>query len=307
MLGVGSGIIWSFGVILSRSADHTDAFQYLLWRSVGVIAVMEVIHVMQRQRVARTTESAPTDPYRPQVIRAWTEDRWMMGANVGLFLASLMFVYAVKTTTPANAAFLSSLTPLVAVGAARFLGERVSRSTAVALVVGLVGLVLTVVGDLGAGNMLGNAAALTSCAGFSLYTVCVRSNQERDWSPSLSGYGVLMIAVCLLVTMAHGKALVPPAADITWAFIHGAVVIVVGTLMFNAASKQVPAVPMTIFAQAEMVFVPIWGFLVLDDRPAALTIVGGVVIFSAVIGKALFDASAGRRSELTTAPDLPLL
>ena len=57
-----------------------------------------------------------------------------------MFLASLCFVYAVKTTTPANASFLGSLTPLVAVVFARFLGERLSKSTIVALVVATVAL-----------------------------------------------------------------------------------------------------------------------------------------------------------------------
>ena len=43
----------------------------------------------------------------------------MLLACAWLLLASIAFVYAVKTTTPANAAFLSSITPLVAVLLAR--------------------------------------------------------------------------------------------------------------------------------------------------------------------------------------------
>jgi drug/metabolite transporter (DMT)-like permease len=77
--------------------------------------------------------------------------------------------------------------------------------------------------------------------------------------------------------------------------------------MFNAASKHAPAVPMTVFAQTEMVFVPIWGFFVLDLRPKPLTILGGAVIFGAVVGKAWFDAAVGHHTEFTTAPDVPLL
>ena len=51
----------------------------------------------------------------------------MMAANVALLLASIGFVYAVKTTSAANAAFLGSTTPLFGVVVARvFLGERIS-------------------------------------------------------------------------------------------------------------------------------------------------------------------------------------
>lgn len=293
LMAVGAGVVWSFGAMCSRKATGADAFQYMIWRSIGIIAVVEVMAAIQGRPL-------PT-------LRAWRSGRTMMLANFGLFLASICFVYAVKTTTPANASFLSSLTPLVAVVLSRFLGERLSRSTIVALAVGFAGLVITVISDLEAGNMWGNAMALLSSVGFAIYTVCLRTDTERDWSPVLPGYGLMMILVCGAVTLANGKTLAPPKGDIFLALLHGAVIIVVGTVMFNAASKQVPAVPMTVFAQTEMVFVPIWGFVMLGLKPKPLTILGGAVIFAAVVGKAVYDASAGRRSEYTTAPDVPLL
>lgn len=88
--------------------------------------------------------------------------------------------------------------------------------------------------------------------------------------------------------------------------LHGSVFIVVGTLMFNAASKHVPAVPMTVFAQAEMVFVPIWAYFILHETPAPLAVLGGAIIFHG-IGKAVYDARGGLPPELTTAPDVPLM
>jgi drug/metabolite transporter (DMT)-like permease len=293
LLGLGAGVVWSFGAIASRLAEGADAFQYMIWRSIGIIVVIEVMAAVQGQPL-------PT-------IRAWRSGRVMMLANFGLFLASICFVYAVKTTTPANAAFLGSLTPLVAVVFSRFLGEKLSRSTIVALAVGMAGLLITVFSDLEAGSMVGNVSALVASVGFAIYTVCLRTDTNRDWSPVLPGYGLLMVVVCGAVTLAHGKTLVPPAEDIAWALLHGSVIIVVGTIMFNAASKHVPAVPMTVFAQTEMVFVPIWGWLILDLVPKPLTLVGGAIIFSAVVGKAWYDAAAGRKNEFTTAPDVPLL
>jgi drug/metabolite transporter (DMT)-like permease len=293
LMALGSGIIWSLGTVTARKAVHVDTFQYLIWRSIGIIVVIEVMALF-RGNAGKT-------------VRAWRSGRAMRGANIGLFLASICFVFAVKTTTPANAAFLSSLTPLVAVVFARFLGERLNRSTIVALVVGVVGLIVTVYGDLEAGNMVGNISALLSSVGFALYTTCVRTDPHRDWSLVLPGYGALMILVCSVVTIAHGKTLIPPATDMAYALFHGAVIIVVGTLMFNEASKHVPAVPMTVFAQTEMAFVPIWGILLLDLHPKPLTLLGGAIIFTAVVGKALYDTMQGRSNEYPSAPDVPLL
>src|SRR5262245_135767 len=133
LLAIGAGVVWSIGAIMSRSADEADAFQYLIWRSIGIIVIVEILSAFQHH-------PRPT-------IRAWRSGRTMILANIGLFLASIAFVYAVKTTTPANAAFLSSLTPLVAVVFARFLGEKLSVSTIWAIAVGVVGLTITVFSD----------------------------------------------------------------------------------------------------------------------------------------------------------------
>jgi drug/metabolite transporter, DME family len=276
-MGLGSGVVWSFGAIAARLAKGADAFQYLLWRSVGIIAVVEVLARMHHKPL--------------QVARAYRSGRPMLLANVMLLMASLGFVYAVKTTSPANAAFLGSTTPVFGVILARiFLRERFNRVTIASIVVAFVGLAIMVAGDVSAGNMVGNLSAISAAVGFAGYAVVVRSNPDEDWSPVLPGYGVLMIVICTAVTLANGKALVPPASDIGWALLHGGLFIVVGTWLFNIASREVPAAAMTIFAQTEMVLVPIWAFLLLDESPTATTLLGGAIIVTAILGKAIYDA-----------------
>lgn len=288
LLALGSGLVWSLGIVTARKATSTDAFQYLIWRSLGVIAVIEVAGLLRRQS-SRT-------------VAAWRGGRVMAAANFGIFLASIAYVYAVKTTTPANAAFLSSLTPLVAMLFGTFLGERLTRSTIVALAVGVAGLVVTVFSDLGAGNMKGNVAAFASSIGFALYATCVRTDKTRDWSPALAGYCALMVVVCSGITLVKGRELIPRGIDITYAVAHGAVFIVVGTLMFNAASKHVPAVPMTVFTQTEMAFAPIWGIVFLGLHPRGWTLIGGAIIFTAVVGKAAFDSTHGAPPDFVATP-----
>ena len=279
-MALGAGVVWSFGAVTARSAKHADPFQYLIWRSVGVLVVMETMTRLRGQP--------------PLLRKAYTSGKWMGTATFGLLLASLAFVYAVKTTTAANASFLGSITPLVAVILARVvLGERLSRVTLGAIIVAFVGLVVTVFGDLHAGNMLGNSAALIASVGFAIYTISVRSDPRGDWSPVLPGYAAAMIALCSVITLIHGKTLFPPAKDIALGVVHGAVFIVVGTILFNHGSRRVPAVPMTVFAQTEMVFVPLWVYLVLGEAPKPATVVGGAIIFAAVVGKAILDTAPG--------------
>ena len=277
LLALGSGAVWSFGAITVRLADGADAFQYLIWRSIAIVLVVEAIAVVRR---------------RPAVTpQAYRSGPLMLIACGCLLLASIAFVYAVKNTSPANAAFLASIAPLVAVILARFtLGERLTVVTIVAVAVASVGLVVTVAGDLGGGHMRGNVAAVLSSVGLAGYAVCVRSDVRRDWSPVMPGYALMMIVLCSVLSLAGGRPLAPPAEDIALAMLHGGVFIVVGTTMFNIASRQVPAVAMAVFAQTETLFVPIWALLVLDERPSTQVLLGGAIIFVAVVGKALIDA-----------------
>lgn len=287
LMALSAGAIWSFGAVTARLADGSDAFQYLIWRSVGIIVVIETMALIQHR------------PHR--VVEAFTSGRRMIAANLMLLLASIGFVYAVKTTTAANAAFLGSTTPLFGVVVARlFLDERLNRRTGVAIGLAFTGLAIMVAGDLEVGDLMGDLAALAAAVGFACYTAIVRSAPSRDWAPVLPGYAVIMIVICGAVSLANSKPLAPPALDMTLALVHGGLFIVGGTLLYNSASRTVPAAAMTVFAQTEMVLVPIWAFLVLAERPATSTLIGGSLILSAVVGKAVLDAREQR--VVTTLP-----
>lgn len=277
VMAVAAGSVWSFGAITARLANHSDAFQYLLWRSVGIIVVIEGWRLVRRRS--------------SHTITAFTSGPRMLAANLCLLVASLGFVYAVKTTSAATAAFLGSTTPLFGVLTSRvFLGERANWRTMTAIGVAFVGLSVMVSNNLDAGSLVGDMAAISAAIGFAAYTTVVRSAPDRDWSPVLPGYGVLMIAICWIVIAVHGDTLVPPPIDIGWALLHGGLFIVAGTVLYNGASRQnVPASAMTVFAQSEMVLVPVWAFLVLAERPSNSTIAGGAIILAAVLGKAFLD------------------
>ena len=36
VIAVGAGLVWSLGALMARIADRTDAWQYLIWRSVAI-------------------------------------------------------------------------------------------------------------------------------------------------------------------------------------------------------------------------------------------------------------------------------
>jgi drug/metabolite transporter, DME family len=287
LLAIAAGVIWSLGVPAARSAGHSDTWQYMIWRSIGILVVMEVIG-----RARNRKSLLPT---------AFGSGPVMIMACVTLLLASICYVYAVKNTSAANAAFLASITPLIAAVLGRFiLHERLTKVTLWALAVAIAGLLVTVAGDLGRGSMKGNIAACMSSVGFAGYTVCLRTSRTTDWSAALPGYALMMIVLCGGVTLANGNTFIPPAGDIGYALLHGAVFIVVGTIIYNHSAKSVPAVAMTVFAQTETVFAPLWVFLKFAERPKAQTLFGGAIILIAVLGQAVLNGRIAPTTDAAT-------
>ena len=270
-------------MLTNRLAKHTDAWQYLIWRSAAIILVVELLSRFRGER--------------SPLVRAYNSGSRMLVGCFCLLVASLGFVYAVKNTTAANASFLASLTPLFAVLFARVvLHEKLTRATAASILVAFVGLSIMVAADIGAGSTIGNVSAVLSSIGLAGYAVCVRSGPTTDWAPVMPGYASMMIVLCSIVTAAKGNAFVPPVHDVMLAVFHGGVLIVFGTLVFNAATKKISAVAMTVFAQSEMVFAPIWVYLWLHEAPKRWTLIGGAIILAAVVTLAVADARARSRT-----------
>ena len=56
-----------------------------------------------------------------------------------------------------------------------------------------------------------------------------------------------------------------------------------GFALFMRGAPWVPAVGQTVLAQTETVFGPIWVWLLFGEAPASTTLIGGAIIFIAVI------------------------
>ncbi len=286
LLALAAGTMWSFGGVTVRLAPDSDAWQYLLWRSAGVILALEAWSLMRGQglllvRFARAVGGG-----------AWID----VAAALSLTLAAVGFVYAMKATTIANAIFFASVTPLISMVLGRvILREALTPAGIVAIGLGLAGLGVMVGADFGRGTLGGDLVALLSSLGFAVYSICVRMAPTRDFAPALPAYAVISIALCAAITMANGRTLTPPPQDIGMALLHGAVFIGIGNTLFNKAAPRVPAVGLVVLAQTETILSPLWAWLIVGETPAASTLAGGALILSGVVLTALDGARRAAR------------
>jgi len=276
--------LWSLMGLAIRQLEAADTWQVLLWRSAGAIPVL-LIWVTWRsggQPLAR--------------IRA---TGWA-GVIGGLSLVAAFSgaIFAIQSTTVANAVFLFSASPfLAALLGWLVLREPVRPATWAAIALAGVGMFIMVREGLEAGALAGNLAALASAFGFAAFTVALRHGHLTENVPvSLIGCVFSMIVAYAILTV-QGTAYLPSAQDIAISATMGAVILAVGMILYTLGSRVLPAAEATLLSMVEVMLAPVWVWLVLNETASPATFAGGAVVMAAVGLNAVAGGRA-RRAQL---------
>ena len=274
-----AGLCWSVTGVFLRLAPHLDSWQFLVWRSLGVACAFAII--------ARA--SGRGSP----LTRLVALGRSGAVVTLALSLASIAFIFAMKTTTVANALFLSSCAPLLAAILGYFiLGERLSAWQGASVALGFAGLAVIVGGGFEAGNLAGNVSAVLTALGFAGASVGMRFGERRDFAPAVLGYGLVVCALAASVCIARGVTLWPPPLEALAAFAAGFLAMGLGFAFYLRGAPHVPAAGQTVMAQTETIFGPVWVWLAFGETPAHATLIGGAIILVAVLSMAIAGARA---------------
>ena len=197
-------------------------------------------------------------------------------------ITMLLFVIANKTTTAANAILLQYVAPIfTAFIGAVLLKERARIEHWLGFTIAAIGMIIMFMGELGGGHMLGNVLSLSSAVTFSLFFVFMRMQKNDSPFESILLSHWITAVVCLII------AVFMPLPNFTAESI-GAIAILgiiqlgIPSILFSVAIKRIPAVSANIIAVIEPVFSPLWVFIVLNESPGINSIIGGIIIVSAV-------------------------
>jgi drug/metabolite transporter (DMT)-like permease len=196
----------------------------------------------------------------------------------------LLFIYANKATTSANAILLQYGQPVyVAIIGAFVLKEKPRREHWIAFAAVALGMGLFFMGGIGGGSLAGNLAAVASGLTFALYAIFMR--KQKEGSPIESALlahiftAAVSLVACLFLPM-------PKLGAQSLAAIAGLGILQVGlaSALYAVGIKRVTALDSSLIGVLEPVFNPIWVFLALGERPGANALAGGGIIIAAVIG-----------------------
>jgi len=290
LMALAAGTLFSFGSVTVRLSPHLDAFQYLFWRSLGIVPPILAMAFYQRR--------SPGE----QILKSG----WLgLAGGICLVMAALTFIFAMKTTTVANALLFSSCAPLLGALLARLvLKEPVAPITWAAIALGVAGLLIMTGGELGAGEFIGNIAAVGAAIAYATYSIIVRIGRNGDMSGVLPNYALITAVATAVIVFWRGTPFATPWFDNSMAIVHGAFFIGCGIVVFNLAARLVPAGKLTLLAQTETVLGPVWVFLLFDERPNLTTLIGGAVVLAGVMLAAWGEANSSRRASLEEAVEV---
>ena len=214
-----------------------------------------------------------------------------IGGAIGYALTVVLFVFATRMTTAANAIFLQYTAPIyVALIGRWYLGERALRIDWLVIAVALGGIALFFMDRLTTSGFWGNIVAL--CSGLAFASVAIFLRKEKAASPvTLIILGNIMVAVAGLPFMLQ----TPLGASGGWRLLLlGTVQLGLPYVLYAAAIKHVTALEATLIPLLEPVLNPLWVMLALGERPGPWAIVGAFLVLCAVLGRGALMV-AGRR------------
>ena len=269
-----AGVFWSSMGLGIRMIEAANVWQILFYRSIALASFLFVI-------IAFRSGFRPVATIRRAGIAGAI-------GGAGLVIAFAGGIYAIQTTSVANAMFLFASAPFLAA----FLGwiilrESVRRATWIAMIVALVGILVMVVNGISAGRMVGNLSAILSAMGFAIFTIALRWGRLEDMLPAVFMGGIFAIATSALVCWGRDYGFAISVNDIVIVLSMGVFQVGLGLTVFTIGSRVVPAAELALLSMTEVLLGPFWVWLFLGETADFFTLAGGTVLMLAIAGNAL--------------------
>jgi drug/metabolite transporter (DMT)-like permease len=223
----------------------------------------------------------------PPVRRKWSGQLFLVGLAYAAML--ILFVSATKLTTAANAIFLQSTAPLylLFIGPV-FLKEKLQRSDWLLMIAMAVGMSFFFLDAEPAvatapNPKLGNTLAALSGLAWALVVAGLRW-VARDGTDPHAAIATVFAGNVIAFVIAFVPALPVPEArwqDMAAVLYLGTCQIALAYVCLSKAMRHVPAFEASVIILVEPALNPMWTWLLLDERPGKLPLIGGAILLCA--------------------------
>jgi drug/metabolite transporter (DMT)-like permease len=280
-LVAGSALLWSFGGTIARFLTVHDSWTVVFWRSC--FATFFLLIFMFLRDGLPSTVNAFRNMGRPGLLVATC-----------FAIASTAFVVALSYTTVANILLMQAGVPLLAALISWVMfRERTAPATWIAIALVIVGVGIMVSNSFtGKLSPVGDGLALLIAVVFAVATVTTRRHRDIRMVPA----NTLAVAVAMLVSAFLCGHFVVSWTDLGWLVAFGALNLGLGLALFSFGARMLPAAVAALVGVLEPVFGPIWVWLVHGEIPDQCTLIGGTVVFLALMAHLGLELNAARKT-----------
>jgi drug/metabolite transporter (DMT)-like permease len=259
-----SAIAWSLAGYFTRLIP-LDSFTLLAWRGLfGALGLFVVIVAFRG--------------------RAWSQDFARMGRAEYAYVAitvcgMILFITSLGHTSVAHGAVIYATIPFLAALLGWIFLREIPGPVAIrASLAALAGVVL-MVGFGSDGGLFGDLLAfgMTTCMAFSI--ILMRRNPGMSAMSSACLGGVISGLIC----WPFGSPLDVTDVQLAQMALFGVINSSMGLACFAIGSKRLPAIETALIGSLDAPLAPLWVWLAFDERPGINTLVGGGIVFAAVI------------------------
>ena len=223
-----AGVFWSTMGLGIRYMEVANVWQILFYRSWALSPFLFLV-------IALRSGGRPLPVIRKVGLAG-------VVGGLGLVLAFAGGIFALQSTTVANAMFLFAAAPFFAALLGWFiLREGIRAATWIAMAVAVIGISVMVWEGISLGHMSGNLAALLSALGFAVFTIALRWRKLDDMMPTVFLAGIFTIITSGIVCYSARYTLDIPLNDILISLSMGVFQVGAGLTIYTIGSKSVPA------------------------------------------------------------------
>ena len=275
-----SGVGFGMSGVFTRSIE-AGAWQIASWRalvgSVGVAAYM-----LWRRRSSDKPARLPIALTGGAQLLVMVQV--LVLVSIGA-LSMLLIIVSLQKTAVANVSVIVATFPFMAAGLAwLLLRERLRRSTVIASVVSFGGVILTVAGSFGGGDLEGDLYAVALALSLASLMVLIRRFGGADALLAQVGAGVVLFGVAMVAAdplgIDRGELPLMVAFGLVFA---GAVI------LWTEGVRLIPAAEAGLLGTSETPCSILFAWIFVSEAPPLATVAGGLLIVGAVLVHARAD------------------
>jgi drug/metabolite transporter (DMT)-like permease len=279
-MNIGAAMVYSTAGLFTRILT-LDVWTLLFWR--GIFAGLVLFGILLAKHRRRTGS----------VLRR------LGGPGVVVVLAStagmILYIHALRQTAVADVAVIYAASPFVTAALSWiWMGEGQDKTTMIASLVALSGVLVMIGGGLGNGHLLGDALALgmTVCMAVTMIAI------SRYPRVPMVGAACLSSVLTTLCVWPFASPWDVTATDLGKLVLFGSQ-LGIGQLLLTLGTRLVPATVSALIGTLDAPLAPLWVWAWSDEVPSWQTVLGGAIVLAGVLARIFF----GRPGPAGLSPD----